>query len=358
MARAGVELTEALAKKLTSEGKRDRLIADNKQANLYLRVLISGRKSWIVRARVASRWYVKTLGEWPGLEVRQARLKAADALRKAMHPSSIAREKLTVREAAEQWYLDRIQSRHKRPEQTKLYLDRDLKPISNKAIARVTRAEVVKLVQDKSPTAGNRLLAIVKQLFRYAATVDWIDADPLSVLTRSNVGKEERPRDRVLTDAEIRRAWAIPAPHGTLYRMLLASGQRLGEALALAADLSHARDGIWYIDDNKSRRPHRVPLTPLMQQLLEDGLPLKKRSAAWSVWKNHMKCDATVHDIRRTVATRMRELGVPVDVVEALLNHAPARLVRVYQRPDLTPRLAEALELWQRHLTKLVTTNS
>jgi integrase len=351
---AKTELTEGLVKKITSDGKPDRLIADNKQANLYLRVLISGRKSWLVRARIAGRWHVETLGEWPALEVRQARLKAASALRKAMHPSAIDREKLTVKEAADQWYRDRVESRYKRPEQTKLYLDRDLKPIANKPLARVTRADVARLVAAKAPTAGNRLLAIVKQLFRYAATVEWIAADPLSVLTRSNVGTEEKPRERVLTDDEIRRAWAIPAPHGTLYRFLLASGQRLSEALALASDSSQVREGIWYIEDNKSGRPHRVPVLPLMQRLLKEGLPVKKRSAAWSLWKGQMQCDATVHDIRRTVATRMRELGASVEVIEALLNHAPPRLVRIYQRPDMTPQIADALKQWHRQLSRLV----
>lgn len=350
---ARIELTEALARTLTSEGKADRLIADNKQANLYLRVLKSGRKSWIVRARNAGRWHVETLGEWPRLEVRQARLKAAAVLAKAMHPSAVDREKLTVRQAADAWYAERIANRYARPEQTKLYLDRDLGPIANKPMVRVTRAEVARLVAAKAPTAGNRLLAIVKQLFRYAATVGWIDADPLSVLTRRNVGHEERPRERVLTDDEIRRAWAIPAPHGTLYRFLLASGQRVGEALDLAVDANLVRGDTWYIEKNKSRRPHRVPVTPMMRTLLKDGLPLKKRCAAWQMWRNKMGGDSTVHDIRRTVATRMRELGVTVEVIEALLNHAPPRLVRTYQRPDMTPQMAEALKKWQRKLATI-----
>lgn len=348
------ELTESLVRSLSSDGKPDRLIADNKQANLYLRVLVSGRKSWIVRARHAGRWHVETLGEWPKLEVRQARLKAAAVLHKAMHPSAIDREKLTVRQAAEAWYAERVEHRYRRPEQTKLYLDRDLAPIANKPIARVTRAEIAKLVAAKAPTAGNRLLAIVKQLFRYAATVDWIEADPLSVLTRRNVGTEEKPRERVLTDDEIRRAWAIPAPHGTLYRFLLATGQRVGEVLTLGVEPDQVVDGTWYITENKSGRPHRLPVTPMMKALLKEGLPRKKRCAAWQMWRGKIGGDSTVHDIRRTVATRMRELGVTVEVIEALLNHAPPRLVRTYQRPDMIPQIDAALKLWQRKLAAIV----
>jgi integrase len=362
MPRSPTDLTEAFVRTATSDGKPDRLIADSRQANLYFRVLVSGRKSWQLRARVGGRWVVETLGPWgvgttkarTGIDVRQARLLAAGALRKHLHPSAVRKSDLTVQEAANQWYAERVATRYKTPEQTLAYLVRDLAPLHRRPIAKVRRGELIALVAAKPPTAGNRLLAILKQFFRYAVTCEWLDQNPLAEVTRRNVGHEERPRERVLSDDEIRKAWALPAPHGTLYRMLLATGQRVGEVLDLAENPENFGEKSWDIPDNKSQRPHRLPLTPMMRSLQAEGLPDKKRCAAWQYWKKYTGSDATLHDMRRTVATRMRELGVGIEAIEALLNHAPARLVRTYQRPDMQPQIEAALLRWQGELARVV----
>jgi integrase len=42
-------------------------------------------------------------------------------------------------------------------------------------------------------------------------------------------------------------------------------------------------------------------------------------------------CDFRLHDVRRTVATRLAEMGTHVPIIEAILGHRPPRLVRTYQ---------------------------
>ena len=60
----------------------------------------------------------------------------------------------------------------------------------------------------------------------------------------------------------------------------------------------------------------------------------------------------TLHDTRRTIATKMRELGVDSEVVEALLNHksntATGDVQRIYDRYENFDEKREALELWVR----------
>jgi integrase len=60
--------------------------------------------------------------------------------------------------------------------------------------------------------------------------------------------------------------------------------------------------------------------------------------------------DVTIHDLRRTVGTRMSELGVPRDVRERILNHGGKRAGdlagKVYDRYDHHPEKQAALELW------------
>lgn len=64
----------------------------------------------------------------------------------------------------------------------------------------------------------------------------------------------------------------------------------------------------------------------------------------------------TFHDLRRTLATGMAKLGVPVAHTEAILNHrdgARTELVETYQVYDLAPEKQRALAKWHKHIEEL-----
>jgi integrase len=60
------------------------------------------------------------------------------------------------------------------------------------------------------------------------------------------------------------------------------------------------------------------------------------------------------HDLRRTFATGMQKQGVPVQVIEKLLNHKMQGVMKVYQRHDYATERRDALEKWSAHIQKLV----
>ena len=65
-----------------------------------------------------------------------------------------------------------------------------------------------------------------------------------------------------------------------------------------------------------------------------------------------------VHDIRRTMATRMAKLGVALPTVEKLLNHISGSfggVAGVYQQHDFADEKRQALEAWAQHLLTLAT---
>ena len=66
--------------------------------------------------------------------------------------------------------------------------------------------------------------------------------------------------------------------------------------------------------------------------------------------------DWTLHDLRRTAATRMDELGVSIATIEAILGHLTGTrggIVGVYNRGDYRARATEALELWGRRVLEI-----
>jgi hypothetical protein len=64
-----------------------------------------------------------------------------------------------------------------------------------------------------------------------------------------------------------------------------------------------------------------------------------------------------IHDIRRSVATHMAELGVQPHVIEAVLNHVSghkAGVAGIYNRASYAKEKREALNIWAEHVTALV----
>ena len=65
----------------------------------------------------------------------------------------------------------------------------------------------------------------------------------------------------------------------------------------------------------------------------------------------------TLHDLRRTFATRLAEMGTAPHVIERLLNHITGTLssiALVYNRARYQAEMREAIEKWEVHLNILL----
>jgi integrase len=123
----------------------------------------------------------------------------------------------------------------------------------------------------------------------------------------------------------------------------------------------------------KNGRPHVVPLPPLARQIIKAAAgkrptPLcfttngKSPVSGWSKLKARLDRAMAIpqwrlHDLRRTAATGMAEIGIPPHIVEACLNHisgAKAGVAGTYNRAAYAAEKRAALERWAAHVEGLI----
>ena len=161
-----------------------------------------------------------------------------------------------------------------------------------------------------------------------------------------------------------------------MLKLLLLTGSRLNEVARMErAELSEDL-ATWTIPSarTKNHRTHVVPLPPLAQSILRsvEGLPecgyifsTNQRTPVSGFSHVKQRVDARMegiapwrlHDLRRTCATGMGEIGIAPHVIELCLNHisgARAGVAGIYNRSVQMPERRAALELWANHIEGLV----
>ncbi len=235
-----------------------------------------------------------------------------------------------------------------------------------------------------TPSEQAHSLAVARTFFKWCARPPRRYASsPLDGL-QLTIAKS---RTRTLSDAEIVKVWAAAEeqgyPHGTVVQLLLLTGQRRGEIASLRWPWINERDQTVTLPDwvTKNKRQHTFPYGDMAAHILEavprrnstellfptrwaDDRPL----SGWSRFKQEMADGLphwTLHDLRRTFATRLAELKVAPHIVERLLNHKMggitnktdgivSAVAEVYNRAAYLPEMREAVALWEQHLGTLI----
>lgn len=258
----------------------------------------------------------------------------------------------------------------------------------------LTRRQMVRILEaivDRgSPVTANRVHALLRQLFDWAAARDIIGASPMAGVERP--GGEEQPRKRKLTESEIRTFWSklddadMADPTRLALKFLLVTAQRRGEFTFAKWSHFDLDAKLWTIPvellkSSHARRstpePHVVPLSPFALDLLGEikkltgegsfVLPARadkrtnrsysERVLSRAVRENEKHFGIphfTPHDLRRTAASFMTKLKVPRLHVEKVLNHSTGDIAEVYDRHDYLSEKRAALERWGEHLTALL----
>jgi integrase len=379
---------------------------------LALRVTDKGAKSWSAYYRFQGRHRRFTIGSYPATKPAQARTAAQAALdrvREGVDPSDekraqrgkLAPENDTFGAVAEDWLARHARANNRESTflEAKRDLERDaLRVWRNRPIASITRRDVIDLV-DRVVARGARVQAN-RSLTRLRTLFDWaVDKERLAVSPVDRVKRptQERPRDRVLSDEELRWFWqtcdVIGWPFGPLFKLLLLTAQRRDEVASLAWSELALDHRLWVIPREKTKndRSHEVQLSEAALAILRalrarrsprrggaglifstngetvvSGFSRAKRRVDVAMLQakrkelGKRKGDAisgwTLHDLRRTATTGMAKLKIPPHVADKVLNHAGGTIsgvAAVYNQFEYLDERRDALEMWGRYVEAL-----
>lgn len=373
-------------------GVRDKILFDDTLPGFGLRLREGGKRTWIVQYRVGAKQRRVTLGTTETVKAVEARKRAQTALGKMHLGQDPQVEKAEARAQAAvtlgsvvNGYLARYAARRLKPgtfTDVERYLRRHWASLSRLPVQKVTRADIAtrlaQIADESGGFAANRARAALSALYAWAIAEGLTDTNPV-VGTRKAV--DEVPRDRVLSGAELTAVWrqAGAGGYGAIVRLLILTGQRREEVGGMLWSEIDTAGAVWHIGAERTKNglAHDVPLSvPALAVLSglerrgERELVFGSRDGPFSGWsKAKASLDARVsaslehapppwrlHDVRRTVATRLADLGVMPHVIEAVLNHISghkAGIAGVYNRAAYAAEKRAALTLWGEHVAAL-----
>jgi integrase len=358
------------------------IIWDSLLPTFGLRISHTGRKVWIISIRRPGKRNPVRLnvGTFPKIKTAEARDKARELL-EGPPPAAPA----TFRELAEQ-FLEHGRTKRGRllRPATKGEYRRSLMvhaaQLHREQIREITRRQVADVIatvaRARGTTSAMRTRAALSRFFGWAVATGRADVN----IVAGTEGYDVPKRSRVLSDGEIRAIWAATeerSDFNMILRLCLWCGVRRGEAGGMRWSEMAATDAgiIWHVPGSRVKNGRDLIL-PLPRQALEalDRWPrvLGKNAVfgrgpngfqAWSQSKRRLDArlgfdrDWDLHDLRRTVETRLIGLGVQKDYVNRILNHAQGPIDEAYNQYEYLGEKELALKRWAAELDRITTSD-
>jgi integrase len=380
-------LTEALIAKAVREapeGGSRKELPDPGQRGLWLRITKTGARTWVLRARdQTGRFRTFLLGHHPEMGLSEAREEARKLrvqVRAGADPTArrrAARTTLAVSPPADSprdtlhavlaIYDAQRGNDLKSWSHSRKRVDRVFAALLPRSVQSLTAAEF-QITADQFPARQSASFAVrtLRPVLRWAAKRGYCPP----ALAEFEQPATVRQRHRVLNRDELAALLPVlgdgPEAHGACLRFILLTASRLGEAGGARWRDVDWQVGTWTIprEQAKNDQAHIVPLSRQAIELLRRRVPMIAHSdglifaaetgAPLGNWDRAGKWFQTAsgttnwhrHDLRRTAATLMGELGTDPHVIEAALGHVTVHsgLASIYNRSRYRPQVAVALQ--------------
>jgi integrase len=236
-------------------------------------------------------------------------------------------------------------------------------------------AEAVGAIEEEhGRVAAARARTTLHAFYQWAMSEGRAESNPVA---GTRTPAKSPPRDRVLTGEELARIWNASDPtteYGQVIRLLILTGCRRAEVGGMRWSEIDLERGLWTLPAARAKnaRAHILPLPETALEILRAiprqggrehvfGVHSPKGFTSWDLKEGFdERCgiaDWVVHDLRRSVATGMADIGIQPHIVEAVLNHQGGHkggVAGIYNRSLYTRDVRAALAAWESHLRGLV----
>lgn len=228
-----------------------------------------------------------------------------------------------------------------------------------------------------APVAAGYIFQMCKQALKFCRVRKFAVSNALDDLTIPDVGKKQNKGDRVLTDNELGELWKslntnmYLSYYNNLLIILIVFGCRSREARLSKCSEWNFDSMLWTVPKENSKsgekiiRPIPLYLKAFLEKLIhknhQNGYllgDLRKNITVsqygGNIWKKLGHTEKwTLHDLRRTLATKLNDMGVTPHVVEQLLGHALPGIMAIYNKSQYLPEKLDALNKWCERLDVL-----
>ena len=378
------------------EGRSDTIYFDDDVPGFGLRLRSGGGRSWIFQYKLGSKHRRISLGSSTAIDLPAARNQAVTLYAQVKLGQDPAGKKAEGRERATQTFgalvsgFLRAQQRRLKPRSyvnVERYMLHHFKPFHGLPIGSITRQTIavrLRKIAESAPVAADMARSSLSAFFSWAMREGLTDVNPAIGLNRF---ADARARDRVLSDDELADVWHVlgDGEYGAVVRLIILTGLRREEIGGLGWSEVDAANAVLRLpaDRTKNGRPHDVHLSDMALAVIEArprrlerdfvfGMTGQRGFNSWGIEKRlldqriaearrsaNVKAMAPwrLHDLRRTVATRLGDLGVQPHIVEACLNHqsgAKRGVAGVYNKSPYERETKTAMALWADHVRSIV----
>lgn len=409
-------LTDQRIRALKFDGERKEYWAPAAEGRGVLGIRVGPRsKTFVFSYRFAGKARRMTLGEFPRMSLAEANAKVGDArhlLDQGQDPGRTGIEARREEQAAEtmqQLCLDYLADPKTAAQRTVSEMQRiinhDILPaLSNKKAKDVKRRDITRLldsiVKRGSPIMANRVRAILHRMFAWAVAKGLVESSPVFGTEHPS---NERVRERALSAMEIATLWqgisesSMEDRIKRATKLLLVTLQRRSEVVGMHESELDRRAALWTIPASRTKNATEqlVPLTSLALELIgpaPDEKSLKAEPLLGYVFHRMLKdgrirepfhanalshamrdlfhprkyrgrerrkplplAKCRPHDLRRTGATMLREMGLPREDVGLVLNHRDSSVTaRHYDKYRGLPEKQRALSRWDGRLRNII----
>lgn len=371
-----VTLTEALLQRLSAT---DRHIYRDKILSGFCLRANKRCRTFLVATSVQGKQCRITLGRWPLISVEQARTLAVEALRECRagrNPAKVRRNSLpTLIEVLPSYCSDKRLKKSSRIRYGSV-IRTHFAPWKDQPVSSLTGAAFTEHCHEFAQNNGAAIVELGRGLLgamiRYVNAVYALQLEnPFHKLAAAGLMPERsKPRPRMLREEELPQWSKAVDLCGETQRdyllLLLFTGLRRGEAIDMIRQDINLEEGSIFIPDTKNGKPHSLPITPLVMEILrrrckglEPSDQLFKGMSKEHVHNMAIRRGAPrfmLHDLRKLAATTGEKLQISSAVLRRILNHTPPKSDVLHSHyiqlsnPDIKP----ALEAIQQELCRLM----